>query len=202
MGLQSDSTRGIILMTSVSHVWFLGWEDSNSYGLEQMGFFGHLYLHVAFLSGLSHISSFRRPGLLTLRLRVIRANSMRDRQVEVTSPSMTWLCFPSHGTLPRWSPISWAVTKAYEVSKEGVIDPNSWRRNGKVQEEHVGYKLLLWPFWKIQSATENNLNSGPSRDDVQLYCLLLFLLDTLSLSRRLSFSFCVCACQRRWVSVT
>ena len=60
-------------------------------------------------------------------------------------------------------------------------------------------KILLWSFWKIQSATENNLNSRPSRDDVQLYCNPLLLLDTLYLSRGLTFSFCVCACQREWV---
>ena len=175
-------------MTSSLHAWFLGWEDSNSYGLAEMEFPGHLYLRMASLSGLSHICSYRQPGILMVMLRVIGADSMRVSQVAATWSPVTWFCFPSYGPLPPWSSTSWAVSKAQKGSKEGVIDSNSWCRSGRVQEEQVEPKILLWSFWKIQSATENNLNSRPSRDDVQLYCNPLLLLDTLYLSRGLTFS--------------
>lgn len=41
-----------------------------------------------------------------------------------------------------------AVTKAHTVSREEGIDFKFWCSSGKAQEEHVGCKILLWPFWE------------------------------------------------------
>lgn len=39
-----------------------------------------------------------------------------------------------------------AVTEARAGSRERVIDPNSWCRSGKVQEQHARCRILLWPL--------------------------------------------------------
>lgn len=39
-----------------------------------------------------------------------------------------------------------AVTEARAVSRERVIDSNSWCRSGKVQEQHAKCRILLWPL--------------------------------------------------------